>query len=94
MAQAALELAFHTPQTAGRWYAQWQDRDIYESDLRLLVLTWLKRFVSCRHIDPWDWHGEPLWRVMLDISILAGEMSAFSGMTDRFALPVLLTYQA
>jgi len=28
---------------------------------------------------------------MLDISILAGEMSAFSRMTDRFALPVLLT---
>ncbi|WBV24386.1 plasmid SOS inhibition protein A [Pantoea piersonii] len=93
LAQAALELAFHTPQTAGRWYAHWQGRDIYENDLQSLVLTWLKRFVSCRHIDPWEWHDEPLWRVMLDISILAGEMSAVSSMTDRFALPVLLTYR-
>lgn len=91
LAQAAMELAFHTPQTVGRWYVYWQGRDIYESDLQSLVLTWLKRFVSCRHIDPWEWHDEPLWRVMLDISILAGEMSALSRMTDRFALPVLLT---
>lgn len=91
LSQAALELSFHTPQTAGRWYASWQAQDIYESDLQSLVLTWLKRFVSCRHIDPWEWHDEPLWRVMLDINILAGEMSAFSRMTDRFALPVLLT---
>lgn len=91
LAQAALELAFHTPQTAGRWYVHWQGRDINESDLQSLVLTWLKRFTSCRHIDQWEWHDEPLWRVMLDISILAGEMSAFSRMTDRFALPVLLT---
>lgn len=91
LAQAALELAFHTPLTAGRWYVHWQGRDICESDLQSLVLTWLKRFVSCRHIDPWEWHDQPLWRVMLDISILAGEMSAFSRMTDWFALPVLLT---
>lgn len=91
LSQAALELSFHTPQMAGRWYASWQAQDIYESDLQSLVLTWLKRFVSCRHIDPWEWHDEPLWRVMLDINILAGEMSAFSRMTDRFALPVLLT---
>ncbi|WP_312123444.1 plasmid SOS inhibition protein A [Pantoea vagans] len=91
LAQAALELVFHTPQTAGRWYVHWQGQDIYESDLQSLVLTWLKRFVSCRHIDTWEWHDEPLWRVMLDISILAGEMSAFSRMNDQFALPVLLT---
>jgi hypothetical protein len=31
---------------------------------------------------------------MLDISIMAGEMNAFSRMTDRFALPVMLTSQA
>jgi len=94
LAQAALELAFHTPLTAGRWYACWQVQEIYESDLHSLVLAWLKRFVSCRHIDPWEWHNEPLWRVMLDISIMAGEMNAFSRMTDRFALPVMLTSQA
>lgn len=91
LAQAALELSFHTPQTAGRWYASWQAQDIYESDLQSMVLDWLKRFVSCRHIDPWEWCNEPLWRVMLDISILSGERSDFSRITDRFALPVLLT---
>ena len=91
LAQAGLELAFHTPDTAGRWYACWQDQDIYESDLHSLVLAWLKRFISCRHIDPWEWHDEPLWRVLLDISIIAREISALSRMTDRFALPILLT---
>lgn len=91
LAQAVLELAFHTSYTAGRWYARWQAQDIYESDLHSLVLAWLKRFVSCGHIDPWEWYDEPLWRVMLDISIMAGELSTFSRMTDRFALPVLLT---
>lgn len=30
-----------------------------------LELAWLKRFVPCRHIDPWEWRNEPLWRVML-----------------------------
>jgi len=91
LAQAAIELRFYTPQTVGQWYIRWQARDIFESDLLSLVMTWLKRFVSCRHIDPWEWYDEPLWRMMLDISILAGETSAFSKMTDRFALPVLLT---
>ncbi|MGD8165347.1 plasmid SOS inhibition protein A [Pantoea sp. FN0307] len=93
LAQAALELAFHTPQTVGGWHAHWQGQDIFDSDLLSLILTWLKRFVSCRHIDPLEWYGEPLWRVMLDISIMAGELSAFSKMTDRFALPVLLTFR-
>jgi len=93
LAQAALELAFHTPHTAGRWYARWQAQDVYESDMQSLVMVWLRRFVSCRHIDPWEWRDEPLWRVMLDIRILSGERSAFSRVTDRFALPVLLTCQ-
>lgn len=87
MAQAALELAFHTPVTVSKWYARWQDKDIFESDMSALVIDWLARFPSCRHVEPLEWYGEPLWRVMIDIRILAGEQRADCIRINQLMLP-------
>lgn len=92
LAQAASELVFHTPQNVQSWYRRWQDRELYEIDMLALVMAWFKRFVSYRHINVMDWQGEPLWRVMFEIGMMAKELTPYRLVDERFALPVLLTH--
>ncbi|WP_050789108.1 plasmid SOS inhibition protein A [Serratia symbiotica] len=87
LAQAEIDLAFHTPATVGSWYSHWQHQDLYEEDLQMRVYAWLRRFPSGQRADHMEWEGEKLWRVMLDISDMAGELAPHQQLADRMALP-------
>lgn len=45
VAQAEIELAFHSPETVGSWHARWSDR-VAEHDLETLFWLWGERFPS------------------------------------------------
>ncbi len=45
VAQAEIELAFHSPETVGSWHARWSDR-VAEHDLETLFWQWGERFPS------------------------------------------------
>ena len=49
VAQAEIELAFHSPETVGSWYARWSDR-VAEHDLETLFWQWGERF----HWPEWN----------------------------------------
>ncbi|MEN4892567.1 plasmid SOS inhibition protein A [Erwinia billingiae] len=86
LAQAEIDLAFHTPATVGSWYSRCQQLDLYEEDLQMRVYAWLRRFPSGQRADRMEWEGEKLWRVMLDISDMAGELAPHQLQADRMAL--------
>ncbi len=50
VAQAEIELAFHSPETVGSWYARWSDR-VAEHDLETLFWQWASVF---RHWPGWN----------------------------------------
>lgn len=50
VAQAEIELAFHSPETVGSWHARWSDR-VAEHDLETLFWQWGERF---RHWPEWN----------------------------------------
>lgn len=50
------------------------------------VYAWLRRFPSGQRADRMEWEGEKLWRVMLDISDMAGELAPHQLQADRMAL--------
>ncbi len=50
VAQAEIELAFHSPETVGSWYARWSDR-VAEHDLETLFWQWASVF---RHWPEWN----------------------------------------
>lgn len=87
LAQAEIDLAFHTPSTVSSWYSRWQHQDLYEDDLQSRVYAWLRRFPSGQQADPMEWHGVKLWRQMLDISDMAGELAPDQQLADRMVLP-------
>lgn len=47
VAQAEIELAFHSPETVGSWHARWSDR-VAEHDLETLFWQWGERFPSLK----------------------------------------------
>lgn len=50
VAQAEIELAFHSPETVGSWHARWSDR-VAEHDLEPLFWQWASVF---RHWPEWN----------------------------------------
>lgn len=91
LAQAQIDLAFHTPSTVGRWYSHWQHRVLDVNDLLDCVLAWLRRTPTGRSVDVSELDGLPLWRVMLEIRYAAGAATHAQRWADRLALPDQLT---
>lgn len=60
VAQAEIELAFHSPETVGSWYARWSDR-VAEHDLETLFWQWGERFPSLAGMERWQWQDMPFW---------------------------------
>ncbi len=48
VAQAEIELAFHSPERVGSWHARWSDR-VAEHDLETLFWQWGERSVTGRN---------------------------------------------
>ncbi|WP_249439566.1 plasmid SOS inhibition protein A, partial [Escherichia coli] len=62
VAQAEIELAFHSPETVGSWHARWSDR-VAEHDLETLFWQWGERFPSLAGMERWQWQDMPFWQV-------------------------------
>lgn len=63
--QADIDLAFHTPATAGRWLARWSGR-VPDYELESLLMRWSRRFPSLTNLDIWP--DDPLWRRVLEVT--------------------------
>eukprot|EP01132_Coremiostelium_polycephalum_P012833 gene12833-15686_t len=65
VAQAEIELAFHSPETVGSWHARWSDR-VAEHDLETLFWQWGERFPSLAGMERWQWQDMPFWQVIAE----------------------------
>ncbi|MDQ9369596.1 plasmid SOS inhibition protein A, partial [Escherichia coli] len=70
VAQAEIELAFHSPETVGSWYARWSDR-VAEHDLETLFWQWGERFPSLAGMERWQWQDMPFWQVIAEAGMAA-----------------------
>ncbi|WP_438389265.1 plasmid SOS inhibition protein A [Escherichia coli] len=71
VAQAEIELAFHSPETVGSWYARWSDR-VAEHDLETLF---------------WQWQDMPFWQVIAEASLAAKEAGHAVREMERWMVP-------
>lgn len=55
VAQAEIELAFHSPETVGSWHARWSDRVTPLRCLRMSSRSWRR----CRRKPPVNWRNRP-----------------------------------
>ena len=72
VAQAEIELAFHSPETVGSWHARWSDR-VAEHDLETLFWQWGERFPSLAGMERWQWQDMPFWQVITEAGMAARE---------------------
>ncbi|GHM57671.1 hypothetical protein ECZU51_63410 [Escherichia coli] len=70
VAQAEIELAFHSPETVGSWHARWSDR-VAEHDTETLFWQWGERFPSLAGMERWQWQDMPFWQVIAEASLAA-----------------------
>ncbi|HHD8035303.1 TPA: plasmid SOS inhibition protein A [Salmonella enterica] len=65
VAQAEIELAFHSPETVGSWLSRWSGV-VEEHDLETIFWGWCGRFPSLSSFDRFFWQEEPLWRLIFE----------------------------
>ncbi|HBA6354455.1 TPA: plasmid SOS inhibition protein A, partial [Escherichia coli] len=71
VAQAEIELAFHSPETVGSWHARWSDR-VAEHDLETLF---------------WQWQDMPFWQVITEAGMAAREAGHAVREMERWMVP-------
>lgn len=86
VAQAEIELAFHSPETVGSWHARWSDR-VAEHDLETLFWQWGERFPSLAGMERWQWQGMPFWQVIAEASMAAREGGHAVREMERWMVP-------
>ncbi|EOS2803731.1 plasmid SOS inhibition protein A, partial [Escherichia coli] len=86
VAQAEIELAFHSPETVGSWYARWSDR-VAEHDLETLFWQWGERFPSLAGMERWQWQDMPFWQVIAEASLAAKEAGHAVREMERWMVP-------
>jgi hypothetical protein len=91
LAQAKIDLTFHTLLTVGEWYTQQQEQEFFEFDILHMVMAWLPQFVSCQCLDPFWYWEEPLWLLILDIQAEVKGATTEALYADRLLLPNRLT---
>lgn len=95
--RAGMELKFMTPGTVKAWYKRWndrwQERDLNDNILKLMVMSWWAGFIVLRNNTcSWGWDDAALWEVMGDIHCAAQEMADWQHELCRSATPVWLTH--
>ncbi len=86
VAQAEIELAFHSPETVGSWHARWSDR-VAEHDLETLFWQWGERFPSLAGMERWQWQDMPFWQVIAEASLAAREAGHAVREMERWMVP-------
>ncbi|WP_089569023.1 plasmid SOS inhibition protein A [Escherichia coli] len=86
VAQAEIELAFHSPETVGSWHARWSDR-VAEHDLETLFWQWGERFPSLAGMERWQWQDMPFWQVIAEASMAAREAGHVVREMERWMVP-------
>lgn len=86
VAQAEIELAFHSPETAGSWHARWSDR-VAEHDLETLFWQWGERFPSLAGMERWQWQDMPFWQVIAEAGMAAREAGHAVREMERWMVP-------
>lgn len=71
VAQAEIELAFHSPETVGSWHARWSDR-VAEHDLETLF---------------WQWQDMPFWQVIAEAGMAARVVGHAVREMERWMVP-------
>ncbi|EAS8533988.1 plasmid SOS inhibition protein A [Salmonella enterica] len=74
--QAEIELAFHTPATAGSWLSRWSGSDVPDYELESMFWRWSERFPSLAGFERWLWQGVPLWKIVYAAGLSGREASA------------------
>ena len=86
VAQAEIELAFHSPETVGSWYARWSDR-VAEHDLETLFWQWGERFPSLAGMERWQWQDMPFWQVIAEAGMAARVVGHAVREMERWMVP-------
>lgn len=86
VAQAEIELAFHSPETVGSWHARWSDR-VAEHDLETLFWQRGERFPSLAGMERWQWQDMPFWQVIAEASLAAREAGHAVREMERWMVP-------
>ena len=86
VAQAEIELAFHSPETVGSWHARWSDR-VAEHDLETLFWQWGERFPSLAGMERWQWQDMPFWQVIAEAGLAAKEAGHAVREMERWMVP-------
>jgi hypothetical protein len=86
VAQAEIELAFHSPETVGSWHARWSDR-VAEHDLETLFWQWGERFSSLAGMERWQWQDMPFWQVITEAGMAAREAGHAVREMERWMVP-------
>ena len=86
VAQAEIELAFHSPETVGSWHARWSDR-VAEHDLETLFWQWGERFPSLAGMERWQWQDMPFWQVIAEAGMAAREAGHAVREMERWMVP-------
>ncbi|HBC0039885.1 TPA: plasmid SOS inhibition protein A [Salmonella enterica] len=87
VAQAEIELAFHTPETVGSWLSRWSGSDVPDYELESLFWRWSERFPSLAGFERGLWQDVPLWRVVHEAGLSGREASAPVRELERWMVP-------
>ncbi|EKK3319759.1 plasmid SOS inhibition protein A [Salmonella enterica] len=85
--QAEIELAFHTPETAGSWLSRWSGSDVPDYELESMFWRWSERFPSLAGFERWLWQGVPLWKIVYEAGLSGREASAHVRELERWMVP-------
>lgn len=88
VAQAEIDLAFHTPETVGSWSARWSG-SLTDYELDSMLMRWSRRFPSLADIDTWP--DDPLWRRVYDVTLAGTSAPAAVRALERWMVPNKLT---
>jgi len=85
--QAAIELAFQTPESLGAWRAHHEEQGVCESDLEDMLWQWVARHPSLQKLERWQSEGQPLWAQIGDITYAASQRGALACGLDIWLTP-------
>jgi hypothetical protein len=88
VAQAEIDLAFHTPETVGSWSARWSG-SLPDYELDSMLMRWSRRFPSLADLDTWP--DDPLWRRVYDVTLAGTSAPAAVRALERWMVPNKLT---
>lgn len=83
-AQAEIDLAFHSPETAGSWLSRWSGY-LEDYELESLLMRWSRRFPSLADLNVWP--GDPLWRRVREVTLAGTVAPATVRALERWMVP-------